>query len=113
MSRTPNRPPVRIQSIRATLLYSLAGTAVWLGLLVYLGEYSPQTALAILPFIFLLFFSTMLASNRLSAAVASRLEARRRAKEPQPGPTEVAPTSERAEHNQRRRERQRTERRRR
>lgn len=113
MSRMPNRPPVRTQSVRATFLYSLAGTVVWLGLLVYWGEYSPQNALVILPFIFLMFFSTMLASNRLSAAVASRLEARRRAKEPQPGPAVVAPTSERVEHNQRRRERQRTERRRR
>ncbi|MGE3855510.1 MAG: hypothetical protein AB7G21_00985 [Dehalococcoidia bacterium] len=103
----------RTQSIRATFLYSLVGTVLWLGLLVYWGEYTPTNALVIGPLIFLMFFSTMLATNRLSAALARRVEARRKANEPPRGPAVVAPTSDRVEHNQRRRERQRTERRRR
>jgi len=103
----------RTQSIQATALYSFAGTAIWLGLLVYWDEYTVRSALFIAPLIFVMFFSTMLASNRIAASLAARAEARRKAREPQRGPAVVPPTSERVEHNQRRRERQRTERRRR
>lgn len=100
----------RTQSVRATFLYSLAGTAVWMGLLVWWDQYTPRDAAIISPLIFVMFFSTMLASNRLSAALARRLDARRAARAPQRGPAVVEATSERVEHNQRRRERLRTER---
>jgi hypothetical protein len=100
----------RTQSIRSTFLFSLAGTVIWLGLLVYWEDYTPRNAAIISPLIFLMFFSTMLASNRLSTAVANRLAARKAARGPQRGPAVIPPTSERVEHNQRRRERQRAER---
>ena len=100
----------RTQSIRTTFLFSLVGTIVWLGLLVWWEDYTPRNAVIISPLIFIMFFSTMLASNRLSAALARRAAARKAANAPQRGPAVIPPTSERVEHNQRRRERLRTER---
>ena len=101
----------RTQSVRTTFIFSLIGTVAWLGLLVWWEDYTPREAAIVSPLIFLMFFSTMLASNRMTAALARRADARRAAKLPPRGPAEVAATSERVEHNQRRRERQRTERR--
>jgi hypothetical protein len=100
----------RTQSVRATFLYSLAGTAAWLGLLVWWEDYTPREAVMISPLILVMFFATMLASNRLTATLARRADARRAANAPQRGPAVIPPTSERVEHNQRRRERLRTER---
>lgn len=98
------------RSVRSTLTFAIIGTIAWCGVLIYWDGVAWRETLLMSPLLFGLFFFTMLASNRISVAIARRQAVRTAAKQPPRGPSTVAPTSERVEHNLRRRERQRTER---
>lgn len=106
----------RRQSVRTTLLFAIAGTLVWVLVTKWVDDGGWREALLIAPLFFAMIFFTMLATNRISVMLQNRVEARRIEKdiaEGRRGPAEVAPTSDRIEHNVRRRSRQRAERRRR
>ncbi len=98
------------QSLRSTIAISLLATVAWSVVTVWTDGGTWRDSLFLAPLFFAMIFFTMLATNRLSARLGARLEARQKAKQPQRGPTAVPPTSERSEHNQRRRERLRTDR---
>ena len=92
--------------MRATLIWSLLFAIAWTAFGVYNNTYDWRGALLLGPVIFFMFFGTMLLSNRVSAALARRVDARNAAKAAAGrGPSTTEPSSERAEHNQRRRQR--------
>ncbi len=96
----------RPQSLLATIALSLLATGVWSLVSVQLDGNRWSEALKFAPFFFTLIFATMLATNRVSTYLANRMAARNEAKAAAlRGPVAVAPTSDRIEHNQRRRQR--------
>ena len=95
----------RPQPLRTTIAFALIATAIWSVVTVWLEGGSWVDAAKFAPFFFAVLFFTMLATNRLSTSLANRVEARRAARAPQRGPAVVPPTSERVDHNQRRRQR--------
>ena len=106
----------RQQSIYTTFVLSVILTAVWSVATVKIAGGAWTDAAKVAPLFFAMIFFTMLATNRISVMLQNRVEARRIEKdiaEGRRGPAEVAPTSDRIEHNVRRRSRQRAERRRR
>ena len=103
-------------SVKSTAGLSGIAAVIWAIVTVWTdgGDSDSITgAIMLAPFFFALFFFTMLATNRLTSRLSDMAGARRAANAPPRGPAAVEPTSERVEHNQRRRERQRTDRRRR
>ncbi|MFA7250058.1 MAG: hypothetical protein WC273_10555 [Dehalococcoidia bacterium] len=96
----------RRQSLRTTLLFSLVATAIWSVVLVYTDGGTWTDAAIRAPLFFAMIFFTMLASNRLTSWLANRIATREAAKAAASrGPAVVPPSSERADHNQRRRQR--------
>lgn len=95
----------RPQSFRTTLTFALIATAIWSVVTVWLDGGSWRDSAKLAPFFFAMIFFTMLATNRLSTSLANRMAARQAARAPQRGPAVIAPTSDRVDHNQRRRQR--------
>ena len=95
----------RRQPLRQTLFFSLVATAISSAIVVYTDGGNWADAVRMSGLFFVMIFFTMLATNRLSSSIADRVAARQAAKAPPRGPTTVAPTGERADHNQRRRQR--------
>ncbi len=90
----------------STLILSIGATVLW-SIVTVKMEGGPWTSAAkFAPLFFVMIFGTMLATNRLSTMLANRMASRDAAKiAAKRGPVAVAPTSERIEHNQRRRKR--------
>jgi len=94
------------QSLLSTFVLSVLATAVWSFVSVKMDSNPWQDALKFAPFFFALIFGTMLATNRLSIILANRMAKREAAKAAaNRGPVAPVATSERVEHNQRRRQR--------
>lgn len=107
----------RQQSIYTTFVLSVILTAVWSVATVKIEGGAWTDAAKVAPLFFAMIFFSMLATSRLSTYIANRVAARADAKAAaNRGPVAVPPTSDRIDHNQRRRQRAdraRTERRRR
>ncbi|MSQ30424.1 MAG: hypothetical protein EXR64_00125 [Dehalococcoidia bacterium] len=95
----------RRQPLRQTFFFSLVATAISSAVLAWTDGGGWADAASIAPLFFAMIFFTMLATNRLSSSLADRVAARQAAKAPPRGPAAVAPTGERPDHNQRRRQR--------
>ena len=95
----------RRQPLRQTFFFSLVATAISSAIVVWTDGGDWANVAQVSALFFVMIFFTMLATNRLSSSIAGRVAARQAAKAPPRGPATVAPTGERADHNQRRRQR--------
>ena len=91
---------------RSTFLFAAGGTAVWLVVMRYMYQTSYQELAVTGAIYFVIIFGTMLMTNRMTGALTRRVEAREALKRAESrGPATTEPTSDRIEHNQRRRQR--------
>ncbi len=93
----------RSQSLRSTLIWAFLATAIWGVVSIQTQDMPVKTALFLAPFFFAVLFFTMRLTNRIGDAIARRAAARAALNAPPPR-APLAPSTERPEHAQRRRQ---------